>query len=552
MLNSEQNFRTSGEALTQIAQYFDVVDNCIALSDTNKQYTINPQTSYSPSPPIQSGSFTSVIISPTSQNTADLYNGFIKAELEATIKIKNDIAFSDTNIIADTETKGTYFDKVWFGFKDARDAVEKYEIVSNGISIYTQNFAIEESFLTSCCDNELIKRSDVYSKARHKDVWNGRNNNKCGVEVEWHELTVKADGTYTPTFITEKKIKIPLKIDIKRFLPLSNIKYLPAFAGKLELRLYFSCAGMVCCPVGPDMNLRNNPNEFAKINFQKITTEFVQIGEPITCWTNKENSSDVETKGTIITIQSSERTFLVSDYKVTDCLSIIPCFGIENNVYNMLVQRYSNPSNPLTFPTQTLACYTTTKSLKNDSDKTTITLTPRFVDSIFCLFPLKHTHHTVFKNPLFKSFTLNCGAFGNIPAKPFGTDGLYPEFIEYAQNAMNMNSTQSGFNKEVVASLTNNDKYFDNTGLYSNDRTNFFIGLATETDNTFQQGLTSLSPINFEMNITQNTGAGTFADKVDTPPLLCVLFDSSISILVQQNGQPPLVRLGSYDLTSRE
>ena len=242
----------------------------------------------------------------------------------------------------------------------------------------------------------------------------------------------------------------------------------------------------------------------------------------------------------------------MSDYKVNDCLSIIPCFGIENNVYNMLVQRYSNPANPLTFPTQTLACYTTTKSLKNDSDKTTITLTPRFVDSIFCLFPLKHTHHTVFKNPLFKSFTLNCGAFGNIPAKPFGTNGLYPEFIEYSQNAMNMNSSQSGFNKEVVASLTNSDSYFDNTGLYSNDRSNFFIGLATETDNTFQQGLTSLSPINFEMNITQNTGTGTFADKVDTPPLLCVLFDSSISILVQQNGQPPLVRLGSYDLTSRE
>lgn len=541
MLNSEQNFRTSGEALTQIAQYFDVVDNCIALSDTNKQYTINPQTSYSPSPPIQSGSFTSLIISPTSQNTADLYNGFIKAELEATIKIKNGNNFEDTSI------NGTYFDKVWFGFKDARDAVEKYEIVSNGISIYTQNFAIEESFLTSCCDNELVKRSDVYSKTRHKDVWNGRNNNKCGVVVEWH----KKSGS-TVDFINEKTINIPLKIDIKRFLPLSNIKYLPAFCGKLELRLYFSCAGMVCCPVGPDMNLRNNPHQLANVKLDPITNEFVQIGEPVLCWTRKEAVSDATTKISTTTIHSHERTFYVSDYKVNDCLSIIPCFGIENNVYNMLVQRYSNPSNPLTFPTQTLACYTTTKSLKNDTDKTTITLTPRFVDSIFCLFPLKHTHHTVFKNPLFKSFTLNCGAFGNIPAKPFGTDGLYPEFIEYAQNAMNMNSTQSGFNKEVVASLTNSDAFTENTGLYSHDRTNFFIGLATETDNTFQQGLTSLSPINFEMNITQKTGAGTFAEKVDTPPLLCVLFDSSISILVQQNGQPPLVRLGSYDLTSRE
>ncbi|KAK8876378.1 hypothetical protein M9Y10_006581 [Tritrichomonas musculus] len=55
-----------------IEKYFDVVDNCVSMSDTNKQYSINPQTSYSPSPPIQQGSYTSVIISPNSHNTADI------------------------------------------------------------------------------------------------------------------------------------------------------------------------------------------------------------------------------------------------------------------------------------------------------------------------------------------------------------------------------------------------------------------------------------------------------------------------------------------------
>ena len=39
--------------------------------------------------------------------------------------------------------------KFWFGFKNARDAIEKYEICANGISIYTQSFAIEEGFLTA-------------------------------------------------------------------------------------------------------------------------------------------------------------------------------------------------------------------------------------------------------------------------------------------------------------------------------------------------------------------------------------------------------------------
>ena len=65
--------RTSAEDCTQIASYFDVVDNCIALSDTNKSYALNPQTTYSPSRPIKSGSYTTCIISPNTHNTADIY-----------------------------------------------------------------------------------------------------------------------------------------------------------------------------------------------------------------------------------------------------------------------------------------------------------------------------------------------------------------------------------------------------------------------------------------------------------------------------------------------
>ena len=86
MLNSEVMMKTSAEVCTQIASYFDVVDNCIAMSDTNKQYTISPQTSYSPSPPIPMGSYTSCIISPNTNNTADIYNGFIRADMEVKIK----------------------------------------------------------------------------------------------------------------------------------------------------------------------------------------------------------------------------------------------------------------------------------------------------------------------------------------------------------------------------------------------------------------------------------------------------------------------------------
>jgi hypothetical protein len=42
---------------------------------------------------------------------------------------------------------------------------------------------------------------------------------------------------------TSFDMNIPLKIEIRRFLPLSNVKYLPKFVGNFELRVKFSPAG---------------------------------------------------------------------------------------------------------------------------------------------------------------------------------------------------------------------------------------------------------------------------------------------------------------------
>ena len=524
MYNNEVYMRTSAEVCTQVASYFDIVDNCISAADTNKQYNVNPQTSYSPSPPIQGGSYTSVIISPNTHNTADIYNGFIKATLKANLELS--AAIEDLSDVDNEQ-----FNFVWIGFKDARDAIEKYEIVANGMTVYTQNNACEESFLTACCSNEVTKRADIYSKARHKDVWNKKCGSRCGTIIAIPDKT------------TAIKTDIYLKIDLRRFLPLSNIKYLPAFAGKLELRLYFSCAGMVYCPCGPDLKLRNNIKKFAKYELADITNEFTPIGEPITMWVSIP-------EGETHKLVSGKRTIKAIDYTITECASCIPCFGIESNVYEALVQRYSNPEHPLTFPTQALSFYTCTRALNDISDKCTVTCTPRFVDSVFCLFPLKHTHKTYFKNPLFTHFQLNCGGYGNIPAKPFGTNHKYPEFIEYCQNAMNMNGEQSGFNKEVIASLCNSKDYNKEIiGNYPDDKSSFFIGFATETDGTYQQGLTSIAPINFEIIVSQDEN-NPFAKAVATPPLICLLSDICISILVQPNGVPPSVRIGPYDLTT--
>ena len=118
--------------------------------------------------------------------------------------------------------------KRMFGVVDLFVSVSQleYEIVANGITIYTQNFGCEESFLTSCCANETTKRADVYSKSRHKDIWNISGCNRCGFTFPWG---ADSPGTaevpsHGPTETGPQTIH--LKIDLRRFLRivLKNLK----------------------------------------------------------------------------------------------------------------------------------------------------------------------------------------------------------------------------------------------------------------------------------------------------------------------------------------
>ena len=531
-LNNEVFHRTSAEVNTQIGSYFDVVDNCISMSDTNKKYVVDPQSSYSPGPPIQANSFTTFIISPTCDNTADIYNGFITAKLHCKFNLSGDaLPAALTTTIA-----RKHFDRMWVGFKDAMDAVEKYEILSNGISIYTQNFAPEESFITSCTPNELVKKADVYSKVRHKDVWYQKHAG-CGAFIDWGVATTVND------------VVIPLKIDLRRFLPLSNIKYLPAFAGKFELRIMFGTQGMVYTPCGPEKSLVHDIRTMSTCVLPEITCEFKPIGEEVTCY------ATAATAGGVHTFTAEQRTVTVDrQYYTTATYSVIPNFGIDNDVYQKLVTRYQ--SQEFIIPTQVISINPMANVLGAGKGSSTTTQTPQFIDSHFLLFPLKPNYHTVFKNPGFTSCQLKCGGYGSIPNSATNTVDD-PTFIELCQNALNVNGGQVGFNKDVLESLThvgygadaNATRTLEND-TYPHDRTNFLIGLPTETDNTFQQGQTSKTPITYEFaSNLPNNYYSTLANH--PPPLLCFLQDHPISIHVLPNGQPPVVEIGPFDVTSR-
>ena len=543
-LNSEVFHKTTAEVNTQIASYFDVVDECIKAGDTNHVYKIDAQSSYAPGPPIQANSFTTFIISPTCDNMCDLYNGFIRAEMRCKFTINQPLASDEQHqMFATVNEQNYHFNRMWFGFKDAMDAVEKYEILSNGITVYTQNNAPEESFITSCAINESVKRTDIFSKVRHKDVWNQKFPG-CGCFVQWGTRNGENEFPDHGGTIT-RELTIPLKIDLRRFLPLSNIKYLPAFAGKFELRILFGTSAMVYTPCGPHYDLQHDVRSYAQLDIPYITREFVPIGEEITCFTSLTPANQNDP----ITLTAEQRTCNVDGrFTIYNAYSVIPNFGINREIYNALVQRYLEKE--LIFPTQSLSVFPMSAQLSSRRSSSTYTHTPKFVDSIFLLFPLKPNHHTVFKNPLFSSFMMRCPGFGNVPTLPFDTlSSTDPTFIELCQNVLNVNGAQCGINKEVMYSLLNTD---DNpTGLYSHDCTNFFIGLPTETDNTFQQGQNSNTPITYEI-VCDFDPESDYMQVADKPtPLICFLQDYVISIHVQPDGAPPNVEIGNFNLANR-
>ena len=517
MINSEVPYNTSADVLGQVSSYFATVENAVATGDTNKRYSITPQSCYAPGPPVQARSFTTFLISPSSDNTADIYNGYLTAEMKVTIKALTNITKStpdDTSRV----TPSTF----WFGFKKARDAIEKYEICANGISIYTQSFAIEEGYIASCGLSESVIRTSPFECSRHKDAWTGRSKETCGVTYECGDL--KANNTFD--------ITIPLCISLRSILPLSNVRYLPAFAGKIELRVYFSTTGMVYCPVGYDGFVHRRKN-LLNGELPSITHSFEQLGDPI---------KYANYTGTAFT--ALDATCAADNYVITKAYSSVPCFGIDNNIYLALMRRYVGSA--LTFPTQTIAVFPCSNKLDNVNGKTTQTVTPRFVESIFLLFPFKTSHKTVYRNPKFNTLQLQCGGYGNIPSLPVSTYND-PLHITLCKNAINLNSNVMSLNREVNRSLLSKGVTYT-LGVDSGDNTSFFTGLPAEVDNCFQQGMTSNTPITFELHITQDSDNPYM--KCEATPLMCFLVDSTFSIQVQENGAPPLVELGSYDITS--
>ena len=228
MLNEQINETSAHTILTQVASYFDAVDAAIRVGDTNKRYALSTNACTSPSAPLTGGTFTNLTISPTADNMADLYNGFIYAKIGLKFKVAK--AHAASSAVGTGATNIVNSPSVWVGFKDSAQSIGQYQILANGNGIYSQPNAITEFYITACADIDSVKKTDVFSRARHKDIWQKVDTVRTGVIIPLNNISAVSE---TP------EVELVMKIDIRRFLPIATVKFLPAFIGNLALRVQF-------------------------------------------------------------------------------------------------------------------------------------------------------------------------------------------------------------------------------------------------------------------------------------------------------------------------
>ena len=247
---------------------------------------------------------------------------------------------------------------------------------------------------------------------------------------------------------------------------------------------------------------------------------------------------------------TNDATMTVSNMTITECFSVLSCFGIDDAIYQQLVQRYTNQS--LSFPTQTLTFQAMNGTISSKSVDLALTSTPRFVDTIFLLFPKKSNYRTVFFNPLFDQCQLTMGGYGNMPDIPCSSYGVIN--YEMLTNALNMNNDLVGLSEDVMKSAILNPTIgaANQTVGYGepNDITNFALAYPVSVDNSFQQGQTSSAPITYQFKGQLNANSQLLEDtKLNGTPLMGFLKDSVFAIQIRPGG-PPIIALDEFDISS--
>ncbi|KAI5527941.1 hypothetical protein TVAGG3_0301750 [Trichomonas vaginalis G3] len=226
----------------------------------------------------------------------------------------------------------------WIGFDDAFYAVAGYQILANGRIVYSQDNAREEAYITSNSQTtEQIKKVDVFSKTRHEDVWS-------------HSGTCRTGQIVSGPITAGKSFdfKLRLRIPVRKFLPLEAIRFIPAFAGNIQLKVKFSSDALQCTSISVNDIIAFNPT--LKVAFDSDsnppTNKFVPWNEPFTMITKA-----IEASGTV-TITTVTQQLFRTKMDFNECFIHPKSFSLDPNIYTELVEHYTNEA--LCFPVKVM------------------------------------------------------------------------------------------------------------------------------------------------------------------------------------------------------
>ncbi len=481
-LNPEHQGHDQFDVLTgSVSHHFAKIESVLMQNECiNGQYNLTSAASYGSNCPVKTPGFTRVCFSTNGPIVADLENSFIEADMEYTLqysgwdrtKARLPKAENTDELLADGKT--TPLTKVFIGFKQSLDALERYDLYCNSKLIYSQPFVGPESTITLAGLNDTIRENNpfVYTSFNNASTMD---QNVCGVYVDLKDIP--AGQAF--------KVKIPLKINLHQFLLLSPIHYLPSFAGRWELQLYFGSKNMVICPVNPsayfvdntvigdwqqaDKTLTVVPGFVGKM-LDRITHTIEKHPDSthrVSGWANYFTQINMPMpmyEGTVAADGLSKPVF--KDLTLTHVSSSLETctmntcqFQLRYEVYQSLMQHYL--ANPLIIPTNTLAYQRFSHTTgPNDSNLTaTANLPVENIDSVFILIPENDAQQTCYYQPYLDSVRLGLGEFGIRPARYMdtfnkGDDWNNRRFVSYLLDALNLESSQiSAMNKDFSNSV---------------------------------------------------------------------------------------------------
>ena len=544
-----------------VSSHFSRLESVLLQNEAiNGQYNLVTSAAYANNTPVKAPGFTKVCFSTNGSIIADLENSYIEADLTYKLRYSGINNFDNARLPAPgdggallADEKGSPITKFFIGFKQSLDALERYDLYVNANIIYSQPFVGPESTIMLAGVNDTIKENNpfVYTSFKNASTMDA---NVCGVYVDLKD--VNEDETFT--------VKIPIKINLHQFLLLSPIHYLPSFAGKWELQLYFGSKNLVICPVNPecyfeDKTVAADFNGITTAEFAydaeaaanskvSITAEYTpdflkRTLEQIVHTHEKDEDkpskligwanyfTQINTEMPVYTWDTGNKkpkwekiTLSCVDTTVDPCLMNTTQFQLRYEVYQALMQHYVE--HPLIIPTNTLS-YQRFAHGATSNGNTQLTATANLpvenIDAMFILLPESDSQQTCYYQPYLSEVRVGLGEFGIRPQRPMDT---HPgnnkhnnrRFITYVLDALNLESSQiSAMSKDFSNSVLphaieyyrdGNDIKYKETYTVANrmskqyDNSNFIIGIPLSQVG-FQSGCVS-SPnanINFQFDV---------------------------------------------------